>query len=186
MIQKNGSEVKTQALANQGKSNSLSITREQLSEHSLARMLMLASQMKGRQVLEDEVRFWKEALRGNSPQAIEAAFTAHLLSSDFFPSPSEIAKQIALYQERRSFEKGEQEFQEFKAKQQKYVADGGELLSFQGLIAKFQKIAGKSIIGKIEPIPGEDVWSTPLNLSSDRKNDAQRRLAEWQEKRKAR
>lgn len=107
-------------------------------------------------------------------------------ASQFFPKPADIIREIDMYQERRSFERGEEEFRTFKRKQEEYLRNGGELVGFQDVIDQFQKVAGKEVIGKIGPIigdPAEEPWCTPLNLSSDRKNEAHRRLAEWNRKR---
>lgn len=134
-----------------------------------------------------EPELWKDMFRGRSPRAIEEAFKAHLKATGFFPRPNDIEREIDLYEERRGFEQGEKDWSDYKKSEAEYLKNGGELLSFAGVIQKFKTITGKEIgrmpVAPIIGDPAECEWATPLNLSSDRKNDAQRRLREWQEKR---
>jgi hypothetical protein len=77
-------------------SNALSATGKSSSQQHvvLLRMLDLASQIAGKELMPAESRFWLESFQNERPEMLEWAFHEYLRAAKFFPKPGDITELI--------------------------------------------------------------------------------------------
>lgn len=124
----------------QNKPNALVKTPSPSPMPSLARMLIVTSQVMGKELQPEEIELWKGLTSSFAETEIEEAFNSHLASSNFFPKPAEIIGRVMSIRRSSIEEKSVEIAEKEEAKEAEYRANGGQYISFDEIRDKLLEI----------------------------------------------
>jgi hypothetical protein len=107
-----------------------------------AGLLLSIAQSKSREMLPGEMRLWQVKLGGYSTETVEKAFLRY--RGEYFPDPNTIAELCDLVQESALQERGNNDWERYKAEQRKAEQEGKLATEEdrQALRASLRKMAG--------------------------------------------